>query len=391
MRDELYSPLGQTLAPAARPPRRSLGRWLGAACAAALVAGGSAFTALNQPAFAPPAPPSPVQVAEQVAERRPEPAERQPNVLRMEQGGGFTISDAEGERPLVDDANPMTGSIRVLEPGSLRQPAAFSHMPEQALLEATDFGPLPVRGADGRRPLDVYAGAWSGTGGTRIAIVVGGLGVSQSGSMRAVEELPAGVTLAFAAEGNSLDRWMQTGRRKGHEILLQAPMEPFGYPDVSAGPHTLKVADAAAGRLDDLHWSMGRITNYVGVMNYMGARLNADPAALQPFLGELSKRGLLYLDDGTSLRSEARDVAMANGTSFASADLVIDTEREPAAIEKQLDVLERIARAKGTAIGTASAFDVSIDGIKRWAAAASGRGIEIVPISALAFDPEARG
>lgn len=391
MRDELYSPLGQTLAPAARPLSRSLGRWLGAACAAALVAGGSAFTALNQPAFAPPAPPSPVKVAEAVAERRPEPTERQPNVLRMEQGGGFTISDAEGERPLVDDANPMTGSIRVLEPGSLRQPAAFSHMPEQALLEATDFGPLPVRAADGRRPLDVYAGAWSGTGGTRIAIVVGGLGVSQSGSQRAVEELPAGVTLAFAAEGNSLDRWMQTGRRNGHEILLQAPMEPFGYPDVSAGPHTLKVADAAAGRLDALHWSMGRLTNYVGVMNYMGARLNADPAALQPFLGELSKRGLLYLDDGTSLRSEARDVAMANGTSFASADLVIDTERDPAAIEKQLDVLERIARAKGTAIGTASAFDVSIDAIKRWTAAASERGIEIVPISALAFDPEARG
>lgn len=391
MRYELYSPLGQTLAPEARPPRRSLGRWLGAACAAALVAGGSAFTALDQPTFAPPAPPSPVKVAEAVAERRPEPTERQPNVLRMEQGGGFTISDAEGERPLVDDANPMTGSIRVLEPGSLRQPAAFSHMPEQALLEATDFGPLPVRAADGRRPLDVYAGAWSGTGGTRIAIVVGGLGVSQSGSQRAVEELPAGVTLAFAAEGNSLDRWMQTGRRNGHEILLQAPMEPFGYPDVSAGPHTLKVADAAAGRLDALHWSMGRLTNYVGVMNYMGARLNADPAALQPFLGELSKRGLLYLDDGTSLRSEARYVAMANGTSFASADLVIDTERAPAAIEKQLDVLERIARAKGTAIGTASAFDVSIDAIKRWAAAASGRGIEIVPVSALAFDPEARG
>ncbi len=389
MREELYRPLGQTLDPVARPRGRSRIRWAGGVCALALVAGGSALTALDQPGFAPPAP-SPVVVAEAVAEKVAEPAERQPSVVRMEPGGGFTVTDAEGERPLVDDANPMTGSIRVLEPGSLRQPAAFAHLPEQALLEATDFGPLPVRAVDGRRPLDVYAGAWSGTGGTRIAIVVGGLGVSQSGSMRAVQELPAGVTLAFAAEGNSLDRWLQAGRRNGHEVLLQAPMEPFGYPNVSAGPHTLKVADAAAGRFDDLHWSMGRLTNYVGVMNYMGARLNADPSALQPFLSELSKRGLLYLDDGTSPRSEARDVAVANGTPFASADLVIDAERDPHAIQRQLEVLERIARAKGTAVGTASAFDVSIDGIRQWAREAETRGIEIVPISALAFDPEAR-
>ncbi|WP_279481227.1 divergent polysaccharide deacetylase family protein [Aureimonas sp. SK2] len=389
MREELYRPLGQTLDPVGKPRRRSRARWLGAACALALVAGGSAYTAFTQPGFAP-APVSPTVVAERVAEAMDPPAAPQPNVLRMEEGGGFTITDEEGQRPLVDDANLMTGSIRVLEPGSLRQPAAFAHMPEQSLLESTDFGPLPVRGADGRRPLDVYAGNWSGTGGTRVAIVVGGIGVSQSGSQRAVEELPAAVTLAFAAEGNSLDRWMQAGRRNGHELLLQAPMEPFGYPNVSAGPHTLKVADAAAGRLDDLHWSLGRLTNYVGVMNYMGARLNADPAALQPFLGELSKRGLLYLDDGSSPRSGARDVAVANGTPFAAADLVIDAEREPQAIGRQLDVLERIARAKGTAIGTASAFDVSIDVIGRWAAEAAGRGIEIVPISALAFDPEAR-
>ena len=37
-----------------------------------------------------------------------------------------------------------------------------------------------------------------------VAIVLGGLGLSQTGTQRAIRELPGEVTLAFAASGNSL-------------------------------------------------------------------------------------------------------------------------------------------------------------------------------------------
>ena len=40
------------------------------------------------------------------------------------------------------------------------------------------MGPLPVRAADGRRAAEVYARPWSGTRGARIALVIGGLGLS---------------------------------------------------------------------------------------------------------------------------------------------------------------------------------------------------------------------
>lgn len=393
MRDELYRPLGQNLTPSSRAPRS---RWRGRALAAVagiVLAGGSAFTALRQPAFAPANPPQAEAAAlpTVVTAAASAPAAPLPNVVRMSETGGVTITDGTGAPQMNDDTNPYTGSIRVLEPGSLRQPQAFAHMPDQALIEPSDYGPLPVRSGDGRRPLDVYAGTSSGALGTRIAIVVGGLGISQTGTQQAVERLPPGVTLAFAASGNSLDRWMQTARRNGHEVLLQAPMEPFGYPDVSPGEHTLTVADAVARRFAALDWSLGRLTNYVGVMNYMGARFNADPAALEPFLAELTRRGLLYLDDGTSSRSQARDVAIASGAPFVASDLVLDGDRSPDAIRRQLDALERVARARGTAVGVASAFETTVGTIAGWAAEAARRGIEIVPVSAIAFDPEARG
>ncbi|WP_061973004.1 divergent polysaccharide deacetylase family protein [Aureimonas sp. AU20] len=390
MREELYRPLGLELTAGNRAAANGrLWPRLRMAALGATVLAGSAATFLFQPDFQPP-PAAPVAVAA-LPEAKEAPKPAGPSIVRPSAGGGVTIANGDGIIRQTNDLDGLeTGSVRVLEPGSLRQPASFAHLPEEALLENSAFGPLPVRAGDGRRPLDVYSGTPAQTGGTRVAIVVGGLGISQTGTQKAVQILPPGVTLAFAAAGNSLDRWMQAARRNGHELLLQAPMEPFGYPQVSPGEHTQTVADAANGQFDQLHWAMGRLTNYVGVMNFMGARFNADPAALEPFLAELSRRGLLYLDDGTSPRSASRDVAVAGGTPFAASDLVLDDDRSPEAIRRQLDTLERIARAKGTAIGVASAFEGSVLSIAQWAAEASARGVEIVPVSALASDPEAK-
>lgn len=280
--------------------------------------------------------------------------------------------------------------IAVRDPGSLRQPLASAALADDALIEPGDAGPLPVRGPDGRRAFDVYSVPTASDVGTRVAIVVGGLGISQTGTQAAIRKLPPGVTLAFAPQGNSLGRWMQDARRGGHELLLQVPMEPFGYPGVTPGPHTVTADDALAGRFAELANSLGRMTNYVGVMNYMGARISADDAAIRGLLAELGRRGLLYLDDASSARSRARDAARDTGTVFAASDVLIDASQEPAEIRKQLETLERVARADGTAIGVASAFDVSVDAVAAWIREAEARGIKVVPISALAMDPENR-
>lgn len=350
------------------------------------VAGGSAAIALREPQFqraaALPGEPSLVFAATETA---PTPVEAAPTIVRGDQSPGMRV--VEVAPFALDEA--YTGSIRVSEPGSLRQPPRFAHIPDDALLERTEFGALPRRGSDGRRPLDVYAGERGRAGGVRIALVVGGLGISQTGTQGALSALPQAVTLAFAASGNSLDRWMHEARRAGHELLLQVPMEPFGYPNVSAGPGTLTAESIAAGDLSDLHRALSRMTNYVGVMNFMGARIAAEPAALEPVLSEIERRGLLFVEDGASPRSVARDVATANRVPFARGGRVLDEVRDEAAIRAELDILERSARAQGSAIGIASAFDVSVAAIAAWIPEARARGIEIVPVSALAHDPEA--
>ncbi len=287
-----------------------------------------------------------------------------------------------------EDYSQGTGVIVLHDPSAIGQDLRVAHLPDRALIEDSEMGPLPIRSADGRRPVDVYARPWSGARGARVAIVIGGLGLSQTGTQEAIEKLPAEVTLAFAPQGNSIGRWMQAGRQKGHEILMQAPLEPFDYPNVNPGRNTLTVDATPDENLESLRWTLSRTTNYTGIMNYMGARFVADPAAMAPVMAELGKRGLLYLDDGSTARSVAPELALKNGVPFAAGDGIIDADRDRGAILKKLDQLEATARAKGFALGSGSAFDVTVDAVTSWVAEAKKRGIEIVPVSAVTVDPE---
>lgn len=261
-------------------------------------------------------------------------------------------------------------------------------LPNDDLLEDSPEGRLPIIGPDGLRPMDQYARPWSGARGTRIALVIGGLGMSQTGTQNAIRSLPPEVTMAFAASGNSLQRWMQEARRGGHEILMQIPLEPFDYPANDPGPETLRVDVGAKQNLAEFHAALGQITNYTGVMNFLGGRFLADADALEPIMRDLGKRGLLFLDDGTSAQSLSGTLADTIGVPHAFADMVVDSELDRTVILKKLDELERIARRNGTAIGVASTFDESIAAIAQWADEASGRGIELVGVSALVKDPE---
>jgi uncharacterized protein len=382
---EIERPLGQARSLGPRNGRRFVARGrtvAGCIVAVLLIAASSAIAFRERPFHRPMA-----VAAESSVEATPaEQVSAAANAAPANISGG-------GSGPSIIHVNPAeqgsrTGALIVRDPSALGQNLRVAHLPDRALIEQSETGPLPIRAADGRRPVDVYARPWSGTRGARVAIVIGGLGVSQTGTQEAIGKLPGEVTLAFAAQGNSIGRWMEAARHEGHEIIMQVPLEPFDYPAVNPGRNTLKVEANPDENIANLRWTLSRTTNYTGVTNYMGARFSADRAAMTPVMAELGKRGLLYLDDGSSARSVAAELALKSGVPFAEGDATIDAVRERGEILKKLDELERTARAKGFAIGTGSAFDVTVDAVAAWVNEARKRGIEIVPVSAVASDPE---
>jgi len=165
-------------------------------------------------------------------------------------------------------------------------------------------------------------------------------------------------------------------------------MEPFDYPDNDPGPHTLTVSLPPEQVADRLQWLMARFPGYVGVVNFMGGRFMSNEAALSPVLREVRARGLLFLDDGTSGRSIAPQAAEALGLSHAKADVVLDAVQRGAEIDAALARLEKLAREKGSAIGTSAALPVTVERIARWIKAAEARGVTLVPLSSLVSAPK---
>jgi len=264
---------------------------------------------------------------------------------------------------------------------------------ESKLLEASRHGPIPRVSLDGARPLVAYARPVAESAATanlpRIALVIGGLGIGTKNTTEAMSKLPAPVTFAFTPYGTDIEKVAARARVDGHELLLQIPMEPFDYPDNDPGPQTLLTSLAPEQNIDRVHWLMSRFQGYVGVTNYMGSRFTASDAAFAPVLREVAKRGLMYLDDSSSPRSLAGQIAGANSLPFAKAGVVLDTVPTPNEIDRALARLEGLARDGGIAVGIASALPVSIARIAKWAKSAEARGFLLVPISAVVNKPKA--
>ncbi len=318
------------------------------------------------------------------------PASSDPVVTSLARQDATAIERASGVsvmRP-PGTAAPEALIVRVPDDVSL----SLAPAPDPRLVDRTRAGALPRIGQDGAKPLDVYARPATGlpdgaAPAGRVAIVVGGLGISAAGTRDAIARLPPAVTLAFAPYGQDLDGMAARARSDGHEIMLQVPMEPFDYPDSDPGPHTLTAAARPADNIEHLHWAMGRFPGYVGIVNYMGGKLTADEKALSPVLREIGARGLAFLDDGSSARSVA--TGFKGETPVRRADGVVDGIGRADAIDKALERLEAAARGGGVAIGTATALPLSLDRIERWAKGLEARGILLVPAST-AFRSERR-
>ena len=387
---DLHAPLGQERKSKNRDKGGVKLSTVSSVLAVLMLSGLSAWTALSPaglrtaaPIGLTPTPPEAKDIAGIETDRGP--TEGPAGIARSGPNDGAVIrrtTTADGNVVTTFSPNARQGPV-VIGSNSIQDPR-LAGQPNEDLIEMTDAGGLPTVSASGLRPVDFYARPWSGARGTRIAIVIGGIGLSQTGSQKAVRELPEDITLAFAATGNSLQRWMQEARRKGHEIVLQVPMEPFDYPATDPGRGTLLADKATASNIANLHQAMAQISNYTGIMNYMGARFLADDKAMDPVMRDIAKRGLMFLDDGSSARSLSGDFAKAIGFPHAYADVMIDGQVDRQAILAKLDELERIARRNGQAIGVGAAFDETIAAVTEWRNEAVARGIEFVGVSALA-------
>ena len=256
--------------------------------------------------------------------------------------------------------------------------AGLPQAPIAGLFAQGPSGMLPVIGPDGRSPFDAYARpATAAAGKPHVALIIGGLGLNSKTTREAISSLPPEVTLSFVPYADGLQGWIDMARAAGHEVLLEAPMEPKDYPDNDPGPYTLMADGQPQDTTQRLDWVLSRATGYFGVTNYLGSKFVQSPAAMAIFEGELKQRGLAFIDDGSAAH-------VGGGVPRASADRIVDDQLDGGAIDAQLAALETQASRGGQALGSGFAYPITLQEVAKWTGGLQAKGIQLTPASAIA-------
>lgn len=259
---------------------------------------------------------------------------------------------------------------------------------QTALIEQTEQGYLPHIGRDGSKPWQVYRRpAPAIVDGPKIALIMTELGLSENRTNDAIRKMPGAVTLAFLPYVQNVQKMIDTSRDLGHEVLLNVPMEPLGYPRDDPGPHILREQNPedkdAPGNIVNLYQSLGAANAYVGIISFMGSALAANEEAMSPIMKELARRGLVLVDNGSSARSVIDELAPQFNLPTTRVDRTIDIIPQHQAIDDQLAALEKLAHRNGSAVGIFSPLPISLERLALWIPQLASRGITLVPVSAL--------
>ncbi|MGM0560613.1 MAG: divergent polysaccharide deacetylase family protein [Pseudomonadota bacterium] len=290
----------------------------------------------------------------------------------------------EGQKVIESRAAKLSPEART---GEL---AGVWPIPEARQTDSPEVLPPPELGR--QKPASVNDSPWKTysvsadkpDGTPRIAIIIDDVGVNRSAAQKAAK-LPPPFTLSYLSYAENVEGLISEARTRGHEIMLHLPMEPMNG-DIDSGPRALTSDQLPEERQHDLEWALGRFGQYVGVNNHMGSRLTSDRDAMEQVLGEIKRRGLLFVDSKTSPDTVALEVARELSVPSVGRDVFIDHEQSRSFVEAQLALLETIALERGSAVGIGHPHDVTLDVLAEWQEDLKKRGFTLVPVSSIVTD-----
>lgn len=283
-------------------------------------------------------------------------------------GAGLTASPA---LPL--------SAIGLGERASSMQPA-----PHPALVEQGRYGLVPIVSADGRESWQVYARPFNDSDPRPlVALVFAELGMSRAKTHQ-VLQLPGAVTLAFSPYAEGLEDWVREARAAGHEVLLEVPMEPHGYPSNDPGPRALLTSLGPTQNLDRLNWLLGRFPGYVGIMEGMGGRFATSLPHMETVLDAVKRRGLLYVDRRRGASSVSIEIAQQIGLLSVGVEIDIDADPSPREIARRLTAAENRVQRTGTVVLIARPYPVTVNAVRDWISTFEEKSITLAPLTAVA-------
>ncbi|MGH8431279.1 MAG: divergent polysaccharide deacetylase family protein, partial [Solimonas sp.] len=220
---------------------------------------------------------------------------------------------------------------------------SFSPAELGEMIEVTDDGQrLPRIAPSGWMPWIAYARRFDQAGAVvRVGVLIINLGANEALTRRAIEELPAEVSLAFLPGAPDLARWLGEARERGHEVYLMLPAEDPSGPG-ERGLRPIQAAADAVENLRRLRAVMARGEGYVGFVAAPAGTIWQSEAAVRPLLKEMADRGLALIEIDTTppAATMVQRLTEELGIGYARTNLVLDYKLSDGGLAANLDRLD---------------------------------------------------
>ncbi|HKL25066.1 MAG TPA: divergent polysaccharide deacetylase family protein [Desulfuromonadales bacterium] len=167
------------------------------------------------------------------------------------------------------------------------------------------------------------------------------------------------------------------------EVLLHAPMEPQGYPDVNPGSDALFLHNTDEELTDNFSRLLEKVPEAVGSNNHMGSRFTEDRRGMNAIMTVLRDRGLFFVDSLTTPRSVGKQTAEELGVAVLQRDVFLDNDPDVEKIAKQLQRLADRAVRNGQAIGICHPYPETLLALQRELPRLAEQGVRFVTVSRL--------
>lgn len=249
------------------------------------------------------------------------------------------------------------------------------------LREKISIGILPMIAADGTKPWRHYAKPYTlKDSRPMIAIVVTGLGQNKNITSNAIK-LPENITLSFSTYAKDINTWNNAARAKGHETMLDLPLEPTNYPASDPGPQGLLIGNSGEENASRLRWNLAKAQAYIGFTLPTNESFSQNDSAFKAFLELANARGIMLALPHEPSRTETRQLLDNCKIAYTTADTILDEELSSEAIEANLTALEKIAAKRGYAVGYTRAIPLTMTELEKWATKLEENGYILVPLS----------
>ena len=170
-------------------------------------------------------------------------------------------------------------------------------------------------------------------------------------------------------------------QEKGFEIMLHMPMQTKQGVKKGSFPCELLVNMSEKEIEEKTENALEQIPDAKGVNNHTGGVFTLKEVPLKSFMKVLKEKKMFFVDSVVVGGSKAYQVAKDEGVPTLQRDIFLDHEYTTSKIKESLEILKKIAKKKGKAIGIGHFRDLTIKVLKEELPKFEEQGFELVHVS----------